>query len=122
MTTHEPFAAPETEALDVIAGLVPEFDDEWELGGSQFYDRLCEAVCRLASMDRAGLLLYDDARKLVVPVGSHGVEAGIMSQIHGTLDETPIAQRALSEDRVVEVPGSRARCRSATSASRASRP
>jgi signal transduction histidine kinase len=103
--TPKPFAAPETDALDVIAGLVPEFDDEWELGGSQFYDRLCEAVCRLASMDRAGLLLYDDARKLVVPVGSHGVDAGVMSQIHGTLDETPLAQRALSQDRVVEVPG-----------------
>ena len=28
-----------------------------------------------------------------------------MSQIYGTLDETPIAQRALSEDRVVEVGG-----------------
>ncbi|MFN8160012.1 MAG: GAF domain-containing protein [Solirubrobacterales bacterium] len=101
----EPFAAPETEALEVIAGLVPEFDDEWELGSSQFYDRLCEAVCRLASMRRAGLLLYDDARKLVVPVGSHGVDASTMAQIYGTLDETPIAQRALAEDRVVEVAG-----------------
>ncbi len=88
----------------MIAGLVPEFDDEWELGGSQFYDRLCEAVCRLASMSRAGLLLYDDARKLVVPVGSAGVDPAIMSQVYGTLDETPIAQRALAEDRVVEVP------------------
>ena len=54
-------------------------------------------------MRRAGLLLYDDTRKLVVPVGSHGVRPEIMDQIYGTLEETPIAQRALSEDRVVEV-------------------
>ena len=56
-------------------------------------------------MDRAGLLLYDDARQMVVVVGSHGVEAGLLSEVYGTLEETPIAQLALSEDRVVEVTG-----------------
>ena len=56
-------------------------------------------------MERAGLLLYDDARQLVVVVGSHGVEPGLLSEVYGTLEETPIAQVALSEDRVVEVTG-----------------
>ena len=56
-------------------------------------------------MQRAGLLLYDEARKLVVPVGSHGLDADLLAGIYGTLEETPIAQVALAEDRVVEVSG-----------------
>lgn len=96
-------ARSEAKALDVIVGLVPELEDEFGSTGTRFFDRLCEALCRLASLQRAGLMLYDQARKLVVPVGSHGVDAELLSQIYGTLEETPIAQVALSEDRVVEV-------------------
>jgi signal transduction histidine kinase len=92
-----------TDALDVIVGLLSELDDGRRSSGSDFYDPLCEALCRMTSMRRAGLMLYDDARKLVVPVGSHGLEPGLLSQVYGTLEETPIAQRALAEDRVVEV-------------------
>jgi signal transduction histidine kinase len=97
-------AAPsEATALDVIVGLVPELEDEFSSTGTRFFDRLCEALCRLASLQRAGLMLYDEARRLVVPVGSHGVDPELLLEIYGTLEETPIAQVALSEDRVVEV-------------------
>jgi signal transduction histidine kinase len=92
-------AQPRTDALDVFVELLSELDDA---SGRSFYDRLCEAVCRLTSMERAGLYLYDDARKLVVPVGCHGVERRLLERTYGTLEETPIAQRALAEDRVVE--------------------
>jgi signal transduction histidine kinase len=95
--------SPRTDALDVIVQLLSELDEHPHSSGSDFYDRLCEAVCRLTSMERAGLMLYDVTRKLVVPVGSHGVEPGLLSRVHGTLEETPIAQRALAEDEVVEV-------------------
>jgi signal transduction histidine kinase len=94
--------SPSMDALDAFVELLSELDDDPESSATDFYDRICEAVCRLTSMDRAGLLLYDDARKLVVPVGSHGVDPGLLSQIYGTLEETPIARRALSENRVVE--------------------
>jgi signal transduction histidine kinase len=47
-------------------------------------------------------LLYDSAHQAVVPVGSYGTDAELVAQIEGTLDETPMAQRALAEDRVVE--------------------
>jgi signal transduction histidine kinase len=94
-----------TDALDVIVELLSELDREPGSGGAGFYDRLCAALCRVANMQRAGLLLYDEARQLVVPVGSHGVEAGLLADIYGTLEETPIAQVALAEDRVVEVTG-----------------
>src|SRR5215213_5934385 len=96
--------SPRTDALDVIVELLGALDGSPQ-SGHAFYDRLCEACCRLGSMERAVLLLYDDARQLVVPVGSHGVEAGLLSEVYGTLEETPIAQVALSEDRVLEVTG-----------------
>ena len=89
-----------TDALDVIVELLGEVD-----AGSGFYDRLCAALCRLASMERAGLMLYDDVRQLVVFVGSHGIEPALLAEAYGTLEETPIAQVALAEDRVVEVTG-----------------
>jgi signal transduction histidine kinase len=93
-----------TDALDVIVELLTELDQE-PGSGPGFYDRLCAALCRVTNMKRASLLLYDEARHLVVPVGSHGIESGILEDIYGTLEETPIAQVALSEDRVVEVHG-----------------
>ena len=93
-----------TDALDVIVELLAELDQE-PGSGPGFYDRLCAALCRVTDMERASLLLYDEARQLVVPVGSHGIESGILEDIYGTLEETPIAQVALSEDRVVEVHG-----------------
>ena len=96
-----------TDALDVIVELLAELDTSPPPGPSDggIYDRLCAAICRLASLERAGLLLYDDARQLVVPVGTHGVEPDLFTEVYGTLEETPIAQVALAEDRVVEVTG-----------------
>lgn len=96
-------ASARVDALDVFVELLSELDSKPDASSREFYDRICEAVCRLTSMERVGLLLYDDTRKLVVPVGSHGVGPEILKQIYGTLEETPIAQRALGEDRVVEV-------------------
>jgi signal transduction histidine kinase len=97
-----------TDALDVIVELLGALDGSTP-SGREFYDRLCEACCRLGAMERAGLLLYDDARQLVVVVGGHGVDPTLLSELYGTLEETPIAQVALSEDRVIEVTGDLAR-------------
>jgi nitrate/nitrite-specific signal transduction histidine kinase len=100
-------AAPaRTDELDVIVELLAELDKQPPGSGEPgFYDRLCAALCTVANMQRAGLLLYDEARQLVVPVGSHGMDAPLLRDIYGTLEETPIAQVALSEDRVVAVSG-----------------
>jgi nitrate/nitrite-specific signal transduction histidine kinase len=99
-----------TDALDVIVELLAELDRQPSgMDGPGFYDRLCVALCSVANMQRAGLLLYDEARQLVVPVGSHGLDADLLRDIYGTLEETPIAQVALAEDRVVEVSGDLAR-------------
>ena len=42
--------------------------------GDVFYDRLCEAVCRLAHMRRALIFRYDSARRRVRAAGAHGLE------------------------------------------------
>jgi signal transduction histidine kinase len=89
-----------TDALDGVVRLLFELDEEREL--DDFYDRICEAVCRQTSMERAVLFLYDAERRLVLPAGSHGVYREFIVHGYGTLEETPIAQRALAEDRVVE--------------------
>jgi signal transduction histidine kinase len=68
-----------------------------------FYDGICEALCRLTSMERAAVFLYHEARRVVVPVGCAGVERSLLANVYGTLEETPVAQRALAEDRVIEV-------------------
>jgi signal transduction histidine kinase len=95
--------SPRTRALDVFVELLSGLDADPESAGRAFYDRLCDAVCRLTSMERAGIFLYDDVRKLVLAVGSYGIDPALLEHIHGTLEETPVAQRALAEDRVVEV-------------------
>jgi len=89
-----------SEALDVVVQLLFELDEKREL--DDFYDRICEAVCLQTSMERAVLFLYDAERRLVLPVGSHGVYRELIAHGYGSLEETPIAQRALAEDRVVE--------------------
>src|SRR6266481_2899243 len=89
-----------SEALDAVGQLLFELDEKREL--DDFYDRICEAVCRKTSMERAVIFLYDAERRLVLPAGSHGVYREIIAHGYGSLEETPIAQRALAEDRVVE--------------------
>lgn len=96
-------AAPRAGTVEVLVGLLAELDVATESG--VFYDRVCRAVCTLTSMRRAALLLHDSAYRAVIPMGSHGVDPELVKLIEGTLDETPIAQRALQEDRVVEVSG-----------------
>ena len=90
------------DALDLVVRLMFELVDE---PGEEdaLDDRICEAICRLTSLERAVLLLYDRRRRLVVPTGSHGVEPEILAHVYGGLEETPIAQEALGRDDVVVV-------------------
>lgn len=67
----------------------------------EFFDRICRGVCELTPITRCALLLYDEREKRVMPAGSHGIDEEIVAQLHGTLEETPIAAEALASDRVV---------------------
>ena len=86
--------------MHVLGELLAQIDAASDAG--EFYGRLCEALCRLTSMERAGLFLYDPILRSVRAVGSHGVDPSLLADVEGTLDETPIAQRALADDAVVE--------------------
>lgn len=90
-----------TDALDVVVQLLFEVGDERDAPWV-FYDRICEAVCRLTSMERAVLFLYDEDRKIVLPAGSHGVGHEILAHAYGTVEETPIAMRAVTRGEVLE--------------------
>ena len=93
-------AAPAHPAtVEILAGLISELDATTEAG--EFFDHACEAICRLTKMERAGVLLYDPATHAVRSSGSHGLDKDLIGTVEGTLEETPMAQRALREDRVV---------------------
>jgi signal transduction histidine kinase len=73
--------------------------------GDEFYSRLCEAVCRLAHMQRAVIFRYDTGRRRVRAAGAHGLDIDQFAGAHVTVESAPIAARALREDRVIEVAG-----------------
>jgi signal transduction histidine kinase len=93
--------SPQVETLDVFVELFSEIESETAPG--EFYNRLCEALCRLTTMRRAVLMLYDESLARVVAAGSHGVDPSLLVDVHGTLEETPVAQRALALDEVQEL-------------------
>jgi signal transduction histidine kinase len=90
--------SPQVETLDVFVELLSQIETESSPG--EFYNRICEALCRLTTMKRAGLCLYDESVGRVVAVGSHGMDASLLVDVHGTLEETPLAQKALALDEV----------------------
>jgi signal transduction histidine kinase len=83
----------------VLVELLGEY--EGAIPAAEFYDSLCAAACRLTRLRRAALLLYDEAYRAVRVVGSHGVADEILDHLEGTLNETPVAQRALADDDVI---------------------
>jgi signal transduction histidine kinase len=89
------------ESLDVFVSLLSEIDAPSP--SRDYYDRMCEAVCRVSSMQRVALFLYDEARRRVVAAGSHHLDPEVLADFHATLDESPVARRALTEDRVLVV-------------------
>jgi nitrate/nitrite-specific signal transduction histidine kinase len=89
------------EPLEVFVDLLSEIESDTT--SSEFYHRICEAICRLTTMRRAAIFLYDINRQRVRAVGTHGISFTRLAKLRPTLDEAPIAQRALAEDRVIVV-------------------
>jgi GAF domain/Histidine kinase len=89
------------EPLEVFVELLADID--MHTSPTEFYDRICEAICRLTTMRRAAVFMADAARRRVRAIGSHGIPFEQLSGLRPTLVNTPIAQRALLEDHVVVV-------------------
>ena len=73
--------------------------------GAGFYDRLCDAVCRLTRMRRALIFRYDSAVRRVRAAGAHGLNLEQFAGAHLTVESAPIAAQSLREDRVIEIEG-----------------
>jgi signal transduction histidine kinase len=89
------------EPLEVFVDLLADIDTD--NSSTEFYDRICEAICRLTTMRRAAIFLADPGRRRVRPVGAYGTSMSGLAALRPTLVNTPIAQRALLEDQVVVV-------------------
>jgi signal transduction histidine kinase len=89
------------DALETFVELLARV--EADPATDDFYSRLCEATCRVASMDRAVIFRYDDARRRVHAAGAYGIDLDLFENAQLTVESAPIARLALAEDRVIEV-------------------
>jgi len=91
------------DVVDLIVGLLGEVDEEdFQLAPrSEYYSRLCQAVCQLVGMDRALLFLDDEVRRAVRPMGSHGFDGALVQSINAPLNASALVRRAIGKDRVV---------------------
>ena len=96
----EPQLNAPVEALDLLAELLAEAESGTR---EAFYGRMAEATCRLATMRRAIIFVYDEEQAAVRAVGSHRLELSAFEDASPTAAQVALARRALAEDRVVEV-------------------
>jgi signal transduction histidine kinase len=89
------------EPLEVFVELLADIDTD--TSSTEFYNRICEAICRLTTMRRAAIFLADASRRRVRAVGAHGTSFAQLAKLRPTLVNTPVAQRALLEDEVIVV-------------------
>jgi signal transduction histidine kinase len=91
--------------VDALELFVEVLSQSEAASGDVFYDRLCEAVCRLAHMRRALIFRYDSARRRVRAAGAHGLSLEPFADAHVTVESAPIAAQSLHEDRLIEITG-----------------
>jgi signal transduction histidine kinase len=89
------------DVLETFVELLTRSEDD--SSSDAFYSSLCEAVCRLTSMDRAVIFRYDEARRRVRAAGTYGIDLDRFTNSHITVESAPIARQALLEDRVIEM-------------------
>ncbi|MGI8507604.1 MAG: GAF domain-containing sensor histidine kinase [Solirubrobacteraceae bacterium] len=97
-------AGLEIDALELFVEVLSQ-SEAGSMSSDSFYDRLCEAVCRLARMRRAVIFRYDSTLRRVRAAGAHGMDVQQFASAHVTVESAPIAARALREDKVVEAVG-----------------
>ena len=86
------------EPVEVFVELLAELDTDTT--STDFYDRICEAICRLTTMQRAAIVMADATRRRAVVTGSHGGSFRDLT-LPTSLIATPIVAQALRADAVV---------------------
>jgi signal transduction histidine kinase len=91
------------EPLEVFVELLADLDTD--TSSTEFYARICEAICRLTTMRRAAIFMADIGRRRARVVGAYGTSFTELATLEPTptLISAPIARRALIEDEVVVV-------------------
>jgi signal transduction histidine kinase len=94
-------------AVELLVDVLSQSNSSRPAGAAptDFYDRLCEAVCRLARMRRAVIFQYDAGTRRVRAVGVHAISIAPFADAQLSFDSLPITARALAEDAVLEVVG-----------------
>jgi signal transduction histidine kinase len=94
-------------AVELLVDVLSQSQSRSPTGAAptDFYDRLCEAVCRLARMRRAVIFQYDAGTRRVRAVGVHAISMAPFADAQLSFDSLPITARALAEDAVLEVVG-----------------
>src|SRR6202042_3854706 len=92
ITGRSPSLVAGVEPLEVFVELLAEID--MHTSPTEFYDRICEAICRLTTMRRAAIFMADAARRRVRAIGSHGIPFEQPGGLRPTLVKTPIPPRA----------------------------
>ena len=101
-TGHERAPVVRVDALETFVELLTRVDADGS-SSETFYSSLCEAVCRLTSMNRAVIFRYDEAHRRVRAAGAFGLDVERFSHSNVTVGSAPIARQALEEDRVIEM-------------------
>ncbi len=86
------------EPIEVFVELLAELDTDTT--STDFYDRICEAICRLTTMERAAIFMADAGRRRAVVTGSYGGSFRDLT-LPSSLIATPIVSDALRGDAVV---------------------
>ncbi len=89
------------EPLEVFVELLAELDTDTT--ATEFYDRICEAICRLTTMQRAAIFMSQGRGYAVRAVGAHGTSFAQLATLRPTLWGAPIARKALMADEVIVV-------------------
>jgi signal transduction histidine kinase len=93
------------DALELFVEVLSQSEGGPAASDELFYDRLCEAVCRLGHMRRALIFRYDNGRRRVRAAGTYGLNLEQFADAHVTVESAPIAAQSLREDRVIEIAG-----------------
>jgi signal transduction histidine kinase len=100
-TVTDERAVVRVDALETFVELLTRVEADGS--SDSFYSSLCEAVCRLTSMDRAVIFRYDEAHRRVRAAGAYGLDLDRFTHSRVTVESAPIARQALEEDRVIEM-------------------
>jgi len=80
--------------LEAVTGLALSFLDEPDAGAPRRLQAACAIVARTFEVDEAGLLLLDEATRMLRPAAWHGADAPLPAP--ALLSSWPLAERALA--------------------------